>query len=85
MTARVSKLFTLYGQDVLARAVSAMVARGTHDPGALALLCEQERLKGTRPVPIELALGAHVPDEIVVPHDLASYDEERATSGKEKP
>lgn len=77
MTARVSKLFALYGQDVLTSAVRAMVVRGTHDPGALALLCEQERIKGTRPVPIELELGDHVPDEIVVPHALASYDRRR--------
>jgi transposase len=83
MTARVSKLFGLYGQDILSRAVTAMVARGTHDPGALALLCEQERMKGTRPVPIALELGEHVPDEVVVPHDLASYDADRAVDGKE--
>lgn len=74
MTARVSQLFKLYGHETLTLAVRAMVARATDDPGALALLCEQERAKDGRPVRADLRLGDHVPDEIVVPHDLASYD-----------
>ncbi len=43
MTGRVRGLMGDYGRDVLSTAVRSMVARGTHDIGALSLLCEQER------------------------------------------
>ena len=41
MTARTGKLLDLYGAEVLAQAVAAVLARGLHDPGALALRCEE--------------------------------------------
>ena len=80
MTGQVRKLFALYGQDVFGNAVRTMGARGTHDVGALALLCEQERQRMNRPMPVDVVLGEHVVDNVVVPHDLASYDRKRGES-----
>ena len=72
MIARTLKLLDLYGERVLARAVDALLDRGSHDLGALAVLCDQ----GHRPqrVALPLELGAHVPDRDVVPHNLGDYD-----------
>jgi transposase len=75
MTARTLRLLDLYGADVLGRAVAEALARGTHDPGALAVLCEQARVNAARPMPIPIQLGDHVPDRDVIPHDLGGYDE----------
>jgi hypothetical protein len=80
MTGHVRKLFALYGQDVLGNAVRIMAERGTHGLGALALLCEQERQRTHRPMPVDVVLGEHVVDSVVVPHDLASYDRKRGES-----
>jgi hypothetical protein len=81
MTGRVRGLMNDYGRDVLTKAVAAMVGRGTHDIGALSLLCEQERQRAARPIPAPLKLGEHVDDRMVPTHDLASYDRKReATS-----
>ena len=79
MTARVGKLLDLYGADVLARAVADVLARGLHDPGALALRCEEARRNAHRPMPVVLELGAHVPDGNVIPHDLGQYDKKTRT------
>jgi transposase len=75
MVAQVCKLLDLYGADLMAAAVTDAVARGTHDPGALAVVCEQKRRAKNRPVPIDLELGAHVPDKDVIPHSLETYDD----------
>jgi transposase len=80
MTGHVRKLFALYGQEVLAKSVQIMAERGTHGLGALALLCEQERQRTHRPMPVDVVLGEHVVDNVVVPHDLASYDRKRGES-----
>jgi hypothetical protein len=80
MTVRVGKLLELYGAETLAKAVADVLARGLHDPGALALRCEQARRVANRPMPVVLELGAHVPDCDVVPHDLGQYDRPRRTS-----
>jgi hypothetical protein len=77
MTARVRGLMADYGRDILTSAVDGMVARGTRDIGALALLCEQERARQNRPMPPTLKLGAHVDDRVVPNHDLASYDRKK--------
>ena len=74
MTARSLKLLELYGDDVFRAAVIDVVARGSHDPGAIAVVCEQMRVRASRPVPIPVALGDHVTDRDVVPHDLEQYD-----------
>ena len=75
MVARTIHLLNAYGAPVLRSAVEEMNARGTHDPGALASLCEQQRRQRREPPPRPLALGDHVVDRDVVPHDLGGYDE----------
>jgi transposase len=77
MVGRTIHLLDLYGDTLLAQAVTELVARGTHDPGALAILCEQRRREADKPVPLEVLLGDHVPDRDVVPHDLGGYDARR--------
>ncbi len=74
LTARTVKLLDLYGPELLAEAVRELIARGTHDPGALALLCEQRRAAANKPVPIDILLGEHVSERDVIPHDLETYD-----------
>jgi hypothetical protein len=75
MTARTGKLLDLYGNTVFIAAVDEILARGLHDPGALAQICEQRRRAQKQPVPIDLVLGSHVPDQEVVPHNLEDYDD----------
>ena len=79
MTARTGKLLDLYGAEVLTQAVAVVLARGLHDPGALALRCEEVRRAADKPVPVALELGPHVPDCDVTPHDLGKYDRPRRT------
>lgn len=75
LTARTLKLFDLYGAELFADALNEMLQRGTHDIGALAHLCEQRRRARSLPVPVELTLSANIKDRDVVPHSLASYDD----------
>jgi transposase len=75
--AKVSRLLDLYGEEILGAAAREAIARGTHDPGALAVLCEERRRATSSPVPIDIDLGAHVPDRDVIPHDLETYDAQR--------
>lgn len=77
MTAKTLRLLDLYGVEVLRAAVQEAITRGTHDPGALAVLCEEHRRAANNPVPMDIDLGAHVPDRDVIPHDLESYDAQR--------
>ncbi len=75
MVSRVIVLLDAYGAPVMRQALTEMIARGTHDPGALAILCEQQRRqRGDRP-PRVVAFGDHVRERDVVPHDLGGYDE----------
>ena len=74
MTAKALHLLDLYGVEILGAAAREAIARGTHDPGALAVLCEERRRAADTPVPLDINLGAHVPDREVIPHDLESYD-----------
>jgi hypothetical protein len=80
MTARTGKLLELYGAEVLGQAVAVVLERGLHDPGALALRCEEARRSADKPLPIVLELGPHVPDCDVIPHDLGQYDRPRSPS-----
>ena len=77
MTARTGKLLELYGAETLTKAVADVLARGLHDPGALALRCEEARRAAGLPMPLALELAAHVPDCTVTPHDLGQYDRPR--------
>ena len=73
---RAIKLLDLYGDDVFAAAVAEVVARGLRDVGALAVACDRHRRDRRRPVPVELALPAHIDDRDVIPHDLETYDDD---------
>ena len=68
-------LLNAYGPAVLRDVVADMIARGIHDRGAMAILCEQRRRRHAGPPPILVELGAHVIERDVVPHDLGGYDE----------
>jgi transposase len=74
LVARTTKLLDLYGTSVLASAVDDLLAKGSHDYGALAILCEQRRKRPRVVLPIELA--PHVVDRDVIPHDLGGYDDD---------
>ena len=80
MTARTGKLLELYGAEVLTKAVADILARGLHDPGALALRCEEARRAAGMPMPVALELGAHITDCEVIPHALGTYDRPRSAS-----
>jgi transposase len=73
ITARAGKLLDLYGESVFRAAVHELCNRGSHDLGALSILCEKRRQRPASSLP--LVLSAHVPDRDVVPHDLGGYDE----------
>ena len=51
-----------------------LLERGSHDYGALAILCEQRRTR-RRPV-LPLVLAPHVVDRDVIPQDLGGYDDD---------
>jgi transposase len=74
-TAFANRLLDLYGEAIFTHAVTEILARGLHDPGALAQLCEQQRRARSRPVPVEIALPSHALDRDVVPHNLEDYDD----------
>lgn len=75
MTAKVVRLLDLYGSVVLQSAVEDMLQRGTFDPGALALLCDQYRQKLKGPaIHVPIAFGQHVVERDVLQHDLGGYD-----------
>jgi transposase len=75
VTAKTIHLLNVYGADVLTAAVSEVTGRGSHDPGALAIVCEQHRRSLQRSMPVPVVFGDHVHDRDVVPHDLGGYDE----------
>jgi hypothetical protein len=75
MVARTIQLLDAYGAPVVRSAVAEMIERGTHDVGALAVLCEQRRRRRRGPMATVVAFGGHVPERDVVPHDLGGYDE----------
>jgi transposase len=74
LIARTLKLLDLYGPSVLTAAVDDLLAKNSHDYGALAILCEQRRTRPRRVLPIELA--PYVVDRDVIPHDLGGYDDD---------
>ena len=74
MVAQSLRLLDLYGAETFTAAVDGVLERGTHDPGALAVLCEHRRKALCAPVPVSLVLGEHVLDRDVIPNDLEIYD-----------
>ena len=77
MVAKTLRLLDLYDDKLLGAAVEDILSRGMHDPGALAILCEQQRKAQSLPIPIDVKLGEHVPDKDVIPHGLEQYDAKR--------
>ena len=75
LVSRTLTLLDAYGPAVMREAVGEMVTRGTHDVGALAVLCEQRRRSRRSPPPPIVEFAAHVRERDVVPHDLGGYDE----------
>lgn len=75
MVGRTLKLLNSYGAPTLGEVVAEMNARGTHDPGAMAILCEQRRRARGAEAPQLVTLGAHVVERDVIPHDLGGYDD----------
>jgi len=74
MVARTLELFDAYGAATLRDVVAEMAERGTHDPGAMAILCEQHRHKNQQTTPRIVRFGEHVREREVIPHDLGGYD-----------
>lgn len=75
MTIKTLRLLDLYGSAILVDAVAEMTQRGTFDPGALAILCDQYRQRRrASPPPLTLDLAQHVVERDVLQHDLGGYD-----------
>lgn len=75
MVARTLYLLDAYGPAITRSAIDEMLPCGTHDPGAMAILCEQRRRARGGPRPVVLELADHVVERDVIPHDLGGYDE----------
>ncbi len=74
MVTRTLGLLDAYGSAVLQKAVAEMIERGPHDPGALAILCEQQRHQSNA-APLVPHFAEHVRERDVLPHDLGDYDD----------
>lgn len=75
LTARTVTLLDRYGEATVAAAVTEVLARGTHDPGAVGLICERLRRAADKPVPLDVQLRPDLADRDVIPHPLEGYDE----------
>lgn len=75
MVTRTLGLLDAYGAAALKEACAEMLERGTHDPGAMAILCEQRRKREGGAAPLIVSFGQHVHERDVIPHDLGGYDE----------
>ena len=75
MVTRTIALLDAYGAPTLREAVAEMLSRGTHDPGAMAILCEQRRRQRGDQPPLMVTFADHVHERDVVAHDLGGYDE----------
>jgi transposase len=75
LTVRTVTLLDRYGEAIVAAAVTEVLARGTHDPGAVGLICERLRREAEKPVPLDVQLRADLADRDVIPHALEGYDE----------
>lgn len=73
--ARLTYLLDLYGDHNFALAVGDVLDTGAGDLPGLVVACERRRRERGQPVPIDVAMPAHIPDRDVVPHSLEDYDE----------
>jgi transposase len=74
MVARLGHLLDLYGEHVFALAVGDVLAKGSSAISGLMVACEHRRRERGQPVPVDIAMPAHIPDRDVVPHALEDYD-----------
>jgi hypothetical protein len=72
---RLRKYLDLYGDAVFTDAVAEVLAGEARDFGAVQIACEKHRRHHDRPVPVNVAIPAHIPDRDVIPHNLDNYDE----------
>jgi transposase len=72
---RLRKYLDLYGDAVFTDAVAEVLASDARDFGAVQIACEKHRRHHDRPVPVNVAIPAHIPDRDVIPHNLDNYDE----------
>ena len=72
--ARLTHVLDLYGDHVFTLAIADLLAKESADLGALVVACERRRRERGQPVPLEVAMPAHIPDREVVPHALEDYD-----------
>jgi hypothetical protein len=52
-------------------------SRDPESAAGIGVLCEKHRRGTEAPLPMDVRLGAHVPDRDVIPHDLGGYDAKR--------
>jgi transposase len=71
---RLTHLLGLYGDQVFAQAIADVLAKGSTALGAVVVACERRRRERGQPVPLDVAMPAHIPDREVVPHALEDYD-----------
>lgn len=72
LVARCLKLLDLYGEPTFQKAVEQLLDQGSHEYGALSMLCDQIQHPQRTSLPVEL--GPHVKDAPVVSRDLGDYD-----------
>jgi transposase len=73
--ARLTQLLDLYGDQTFAFAVEDVLDAGSSDVSAVVVACERRRRERGQPVPLDVAMPAHIPDRDVIPHALEDYDE----------
>lgn len=71
---RLTHLLGLYGEQIFTHAIADVIAKGSTDLGAVVVACERRRRERGQPVPLDVAMPAHIPDRDVVPHALEDYD-----------
>jgi transposase len=74
MTSQVTHLLDIYGNNIFIEAATDMLNRDTHDPGALALLCDNLRKQQRRRVLTQEQLPDHHLDKEVLQQGLETYD-----------
>lgn len=76
-TNRLLQLLQRYGAEALDEAIAEALQGGTPAVGAIAYILETKRKRAGAPVPVDMPLSpqARSKDVVVVPHDLADYDQ----------
>lgn len=72
---KLSHLLGLYGDHTFVLAVDDVLDAGSSNISALVVACERRRRERGQPVPLDVAMPAHIPDRDVIPHSLEDYDE----------